>query len=197
MNQTAVIPDWISATRLQELGQSLDGLSHPARLRFVRSLSGGTQAKLWSAAAQQGTTLADLVPPTVPPGVEVIHHGKNSLPLLSQFEKRFCRSADRPDLLYGYNEGIVRPAIGPGYFVAHEFEDRGEVGVDYHQVPPADATLPAGWPALRANESGLQRFVFAGMIDYLRRISAHVTVGRALRAGKLTNNYFLLCREDL
>ena len=34
------------------------------------------------------------------------------------------------------------------------------------------------------------------MIDYLRRVSDHVTIGRAFRKGKWTENYFLLCRES-
>jgi hypothetical protein len=33
------------------------------------------------------------------------------------------------------------------------------------------------------------------MVDYLRRVSAHVLIGRAHRDGKALPNYFLLCRE--
>ena len=108
--------------------------------------------------------------------------------------KRFCRVEGDDTILYGYNEGPTRKVIGPGYFVTSFDADRGEVGINYYDVPPEDASLPAEWPAIRPNERGLSRFVYAQMIDYLRQVSGHVTIGRAVRKGKTTNNYFLLCR---
>ncbi|MEE2779883.1 MAG: hypothetical protein VYE15_05110, partial [Myxococcota bacterium] len=131
---------------------------------------------------------------THPPATEVIHVGRNSLPAFRDFEKRFSRDDTREDALYGYNEGATRPLIGPGYFVAHLDENRSEIGVDYLMVPPDDANLPDGWPAVIPNEKGLQRFVYAGMVDYLRKVSEHILIGRAWRKGKVTNNYFVLCR---
>ena len=128
------------------------------------------------------------------PATEVINAGKNSLPVFSHFEKRFCRTADNPDVLYGYNEGSTRKFVGPGYFVASVDAERGEVAVNYYHVPPEDAALPEAWPAIKPNEKGVQKFVYAKMIDYLRKVSDHVTIGRADRNGKTTNNYFLLCR---
>ena len=41
---------------------------------------------------------------------------------------------------------------------------------------------------------GIQQFVFAKMIDYLRKVSNHVTIGRAYKHGTQTPNYFLLSR---
>jgi phosphodiesterase/alkaline phosphatase D-like protein len=41
----------------------------------------------------------------------------------------------------------------------------------------------------------LQRFVYARMDDFLRKVSAHVSIGRAWRNHKVTDNYFVLCRE--
>jgi hypothetical protein len=41
----------------------------------------------------------------------------------------------------------------------------------------------------------LQRFVYARMHDFLRKVSAHVSIGRAWREHKATDNYFVLCRE--
>ena len=38
--------------------------------------------------------------------------------------------------------------------------------------------------------------VFAKMIDYLRKVSKHVTIGRAYKHGEETPNYFLLSRAD-
>ena len=98
--------------------------------------------------------------------------------------------------VFGYNEGATRKLIGPGYFVAEYDEVRMEVGVNYYRVPPEDTSLPEGWPEIKPNEEGLQRFVFSTMVDYLRVVSKHVSIGRAYKANKEQNNYFLLCRID-
>ncbi len=179
---------------LEALASILDGLTLSARVSAVRSINGKAQARLWEASKGRGVTIDEIVPPELGPDVEVIYAGKNSLPMFTHFEKRFCRAFDAPGCLYGYNEGAVRPLIGPGYFVVRYFEDRSEAGVDYYQVPPDGASLPPNWPGIKANERGLQRFVYAKMVDYLRRVSNGVFIGRAVRKGKDTNNYFLLCR---
>ena len=78
------------------------------------------------------------VPAEVPPLTEVIHDGKNSLPLFSRFQKRFCRPAGPlgDTELWGYNEQAMRVFTGPGYFVAHTPEER-DVIIDYSRVPTA------------------------------------------------------------
>ncbi len=197
MSHSTPLPRSIGAAQLQSLAARLDAMDPEQRLAFVRATTGATQAKLWAASAGRGVALGDLVPEEYPAATEVIHFGKNSLPLFSHFEKRFCRVEGHPDRVYGYNEGALRPWIGPGYFVAHALPGRDGVSVDYRQIPPTTLRLPEGWPALQANETGLQRFVFAGMVDHLRRVSSHVIVGRAEKGGKATNNYFLLCRSEL
>ncbi len=180
---------------LAALAAALDGLDDQTRVPLVRSWDKKVQRKLWDACAGQATTLDDFVPPGTEPGVEVIHAGRNSLPLFTTFEKRFTRPADRDDALYGYNEGVTKSFIGPGYYVAHVFDERGEVGVDYLQVPPKDAPMPAGWPKVKPNESGLQTLVYAGMVDYMRKVSSHVTIGRAYKKGtEELPHTFLLCR---
>jgi hypothetical protein len=179
---------------LSGLAAFLDGLSHEERAAAVRSMKGRHQAQLWEASEGRGTSMDDFVSDAAP-GEEVINIGKNSLPAFSVFEKRFTRHTDEPDVLYGYNEGSTRPLIGPGFFVAEYFDDRGEVGINYFKVPPSADGLPADWPGIRRNERGLQRFVYAKMIDYMRKVSHHVTIGRAYRKGtKPMNAYFLLCR---
>jgi len=181
---------------LTAVAAHLDGLEPTARVAAVRTLGGKEQKRLWDAAEGQGATLGDLVPEGTDATVEVINFGKNSLPLFTQFEKRMCRVPGDDNKLYGYNEGQTRPIIGPGYFVARNFPERGEVGIDYLQVPPDDAPLPEGWPAIKPNERGIQRFVYAGMIDYMRRISTKVTIGRAFKGGeKDLGHTFLLCRH--
>jgi len=128
--------------------------------------------------------------------VELINYGKNSLPVFTHFEKRMCRVPGEPDKVYGYNEGQTRPFVGPGYFVAHDFPERGEVGIDYRMVPPDGAPLPEGWPKVKPNEKGVQMFVYAGMVDYMRRVSSTVTTVRAFKGGeKDLGHTFLLCRH--
>ena len=55
---------------------------------------------------------------------------------------------------------------------------------------------PGAWPPIKKNESGLGKIVYGGMVDVMRGISSHVSIGRAFRDGKFTENYFLLCRQD-
>ncbi len=89
--------------------------------------------------------------------------------------------------------GIQVNAIGPGYFLTVEASDRPEILVDYNRVPEDQ---PEGWPAIRANEQGLSRFVYGFMVDTLRRVSEHVTIGSAARRGKDLGSWFVLCRQD-
>ena len=65
--------------------------------------------------------------------------------------------------------------------------------VDYRRVPEAH---PDGWPAIRRNEQGLSRFVYGFMVDTLRRVSEHVTIGSAARKGKDLGSWFILTRES-
>lgn len=181
---------------LPALAAHLDGLESTARVAAVRTITGAQQQTIWTATEGQGATLADLVPEDVGAAVELINYGKNSLPVFTHFEKRMCRVTGEPDALYGYNEGQTRPFVGPGYFVAHDFPERGEVGIDYRMVPPEGADLPEGWPKVKPNEKGVQRFVYAGMVDYMRRVSQTVTIGRAYKGGdKDLGHTFLLCRH--
>lgn len=188
----------LSATPLDlsALASHLDALEPTARVAAIRTINGKEQQKIWHAAEGQGATLSDLVPDDAGAAVEVINFGKNSLPVFTHFEKRMCRVDGQPDKLYGYNEGQTRPFVGPGYFVAHDFPERGEVGIDYRMVPPEDAELPAGWPRIKPNEKGVQMFVYKGMVDYMRRVSQTVTIGRAFKGGdKDLGHTFLLCRH--
>lgn len=179
------------------LGSALEALPQPERIAAVRAIGGKAQRRIWDACEGHETALEDFVPAGKGAPEQVIHSGKNSLPVFTEFEKRFTRTADDPSVLYGYNEASVGKLIGPGFFVAHYFPDRKEIGIDYLQVPPEGSAFPDGWPALKPNTSGLQRFVYNGMIDYMRKVSAHVTIGRAYRGGTQEQpNYFLLCRNE-
>lgn len=187
------------AGRPAEIERFLDRLDHGDRVRAVRGVGRREQAKLYAAVdGFRPVGLADFVPPAAAPMATVRHFGKNTLPAFTHFEKRFCRpaeqDADKPGELYGFNFQPMSPVTGPGYFVAVASAERAdaEVWVDYHRVPPG---RPGDWPAIRRNERGLSRFVYGFMVDTLRGVSQHVTVGSAARKGKDLGSWFLLTRD--
>src|SRR5688500_4162206 len=167
---------------LGAIGSALDQMSEEERVQSVLALGKRELANLFEAAADSSPlTLTDIVPADVPPLTEVIHEGKNSLPLFTRFQKRFCRpSADNTTELWGYNEQAMRAFTGPGYLVLH-FTPKGELVVDYGMLPPSK---PEGWPEIIPNSARLSRFIYHGTVDVLRRVSRHVTIGRAFRKGK-------------
>lgn len=175
------------------LSRYLDDLSGEARAREACALSGKQQARLFEAAKGfKPTKLTDFVPASKGPFEEVIHYGKNSLALFTSFQKRFCRPNDASKQeLWGYNEQAMRLFTGPGYFVTREIE-HDEVLIDYTVVPPAK---PAAWPEILPNSARLSRFVYNGTQDTMRGVSHHVSIGRAARAGKWMDNWFVLCRD--
>jgi len=184
-----------------EVAAALDAMMPEARITAIRAIPGRLQARLFDAA-EAGTkaaplALTEFVPAATHDMTFVRHYGKNSLPLFTHFEKRFCRPAPqhvteggRP-LLYGYNHQALDWVTGPGCMVAYTAEG-GEVWVDYRELPKA---MPVGWPAVRPNDRGIAKLVYGDMVDRMRRVSKHVTIGRAWRHGKPEGNYFLLCRE--
>jgi hypothetical protein len=181
---------------LPAIAAHLDGLSAASRLQEVRALPRRAQARLFEAArGVRPITLADIVPPGAPPLCEVVHHGKNSLPLFTTFAKVFCRP-DGPseEVLWGYNRTrpLIGVTVGPGYFLARAGEP-GEVLIDYLAVPPRK---PQGWPEILPNSARLSRLVYYKTQDILRGVSRHVTIGRATREGRPMDAWFVLCRED-
>jgi hypothetical protein len=186
---------------IHAIASLLDGLSPAARIAETRTLGRDAQRRLYGKAGDAAPlSLDDFVPPGVGPRVEVIHHGYNTLPLLPPFEKRFSRPDAGGDGLYGYNETLFKNLIGPGYFTAvptagkPTWEARGSIVIDYFRIP--DGPVPAGWPAVVPNTSGLQRFVYHRLRDYMRRVSTHVTIGAAFREEEPLGHYFILCRDD-
>ncbi len=180
------------------LSKFLDELDENTRTRVVRGLGRRDQQVLYGKVegfAPLG--LVDLVPPARSDLEEVRHFGRNSLPAFKIFEKRFCRlpgnRPDAPEALAGYNFQAMSPVTGPGYFVARDDTKTREVLVDYHLLPDQK---PSDWPPIRSNERGLSRFVYGFMIDRLRRVSKHVTIGSAARNGRDLGSYFVLNRVD-
>lgn len=198
MASKSALTDLILApgANIDEIAAWLDAKAPNVRIEEVRALGVPEQRALWKLALGRTMSLDDLVPPDYGPLQPVRHYGKNTLPAFKLFEKRFCRpsSAEAGRVLFGYNEGASRPLIGPGYFIVRETpaDPRGGTVVDYWSVPHEK---PSEWPTIHPNEWGLQRLVYAHMEDFLRRVSTHVSIGRAWRERRETSNYFLLCRE--
>lgn len=178
---------------LDELGSRLDRAEHALRLEVVRRLGGETQAALHEAAADRPARVAQLVPPEQGPLEPVVHDGENSLPVFSAFQKRFCRSPEgSPSAAWGYNEQSLRWLTGPGYFVVREHDEGARI--DYRRTPD---DRPEGWPPVVSNDRRLGRFVYAGTVDRMRRLSEHVTVGRAWEDDtEPMDNWFVLVRRD-
>jgi hypothetical protein len=184
---------------LQTIGALLDGLTETDRVAAALSVRGAAQKRLWDAAAGKGARvlrLTDIVPAITPAMTGVVHHGRNSMPAFTLFEKRFYRmpegAAGAPGMVCGANFQTFAWFTGPGYFVATEDQERGEVLIDYHRVPE---TAPSGWPAIRPNDRGITRLVYGFMTDALRRVSEHVTIGMPSRHGRSLGSYFVLCRQ--
>jgi hypothetical protein len=180
-----------------EVARALDSMSHGERVQAVRAAGRGEQRRLYEAASGfRALRTTDMVPAATAPLTPVRHYGKNTLPAFTHFEKRFCRPAgadpQQPDRLYGYNQTSTAWLVGPGYFVLRPDAARGELLVDYNLLP--DDRAP-GWPEIRSNERGPGRFVYGFMIDTLRGVSEHVTIGSAARNGRDLGSWFLLCRE--
>jgi hypothetical protein len=178
---------------LERLAKVLDELGHEGRVHTIRTWDRARQATLFEAA--QGfhkITIDDFAPQGVPPLTSVLHEGKNSLPMFSHFRKHFCRPAGEEGVLWGYNQNWHEPFSGHGYFVAKNAEAGGEVDFDYRALPK---TKPDAWPPIVDNHARLGRFIWVGMVDHVRGISKHVTIGRAERGGKLADMYFVLCRQ--
>jgi len=181
-----------------EVAAHLDGLSLPDRIAAVRSLQGTRlQGALWNAASgHPRLTTEDLVPSDYPALRPVIFHGKNSLPVFSEFQTICFRPEPDAKVAWGYNETTIRNWIGAGWYVLHDTPEAGLGGAafDYTQLPTAK--LPS-WPEIRPNEAGISRFVYANMVDYMRRVSADVFIGSAVRGGKEMGSYFVVARELL
>ena len=181
---------------LKRLAEVLDGLGHEGRVHTIHGWTKKRQAALFEAAkGYRPLDLDFLVPASIGPLVEVIHDGKNTLPAFTHFQKRFAKLDNDDFTIGGYNHQTLSPLTGPGYFVVTrgEGDHEGELAIDYTKVPKHK---PASWPGVANNEGGIGSLVYGGMVDYLRGISAHVSIGRAYK-GKAMDAWFALVRKDV
>ncbi len=139
------------------------------------------------------------------------HIGRNGLDLFNLFEKRFARMGDA---IVGYNHNdfgrlasVAARVTGPGHYTAYASPEReGEVWIDYRKPPTVQHP---DFPPLQGNEQGLPALVFGNMVDVLRRVSAHVSIGDSFKdferpdrpslltrvGSKLPTAPFVLCRK--
>lgn len=172
--------------RLSPITAALDALSHDQRVNWMRGLGRRELRALYELASQgEPLTVAHF---TRGEGEVVIHHGQNSLPAFTVFQKRIV---SRGGVVQGFNFQSMSAVTGPGHFTVHQ--DGDEVLFDYIQVP-ADA--PAEFPAVKPNDQGLSRLVYGGMIDRNRRVSTHCVIGSAYRGEKAQGAWYMLTRQD-
>ena len=177
----------------KELAEALDALDHDERVAATRRFNTRIQKNLYGATEGQDVTVDHLVPHDAT-NQEVIHHGTNTLPAFRQFQKRFARPTDPENRdVVGYNHNWYQFATSPGYFVGSFDPDVEEFIIDYTQLP---TEKDPNWPKIISNKFGLGIFVWTGMKDRVRKVSDHVTIGRAFRGDKPMNAYFVLVRED-
>jgi len=178
---------------LEAVTAHLNELDADQRVKEVREVPGSQQKRLFAAAQGWRALSFEYYVPRAKPEREFVRHlGKNSLPVFSHFEKRFARPDNESSVLWGFNHGPTMALIGPGHFVMREGPGAGELHVDYYSIPTERLN---GAPPLKANDKGISNLVYGNMIDVLRGVSEHVSIGRAIKHGKETPNYFLLCRE--
>lgn len=176
------------------LEAAFDAATHEERVEATRAFNAKIQRRVFDACVNRMPTLDDMVP-TDEPLKEVIHVGTNTLPAFRHFEKRFCRpSAEHDDgkSLWGYNHNWYWQFTTPGYYAAYVEADEKELWVDYTRSVPEKA---ASWPPIMPNKKRLGHVVFAGMVDHVRKVSEHVTIGRAFKKNAM-NAWFTLVRDD-
>ncbi len=153
------------------------------QVAFMHGLPKRDMRRLWEAGLP--LTLAEMVGAD---GVVVRHEGQNDLlPGFDRFEKHLVA---RNGKVQGINVQTFAWLTGPGHFTVRE--EGAEVWFDYTVL--AD-DVPADWPALVSNASGLGKLVYGGMIDVVRKVVDRMVVGKVVRNGKPEEHYFMLYRR--
>lgn len=194
---------------IDDLESHLDGLEAAARRDQVQQLRPADQARLYALADGRHTDIDHYLPPGTPPGVEVIHDGINTLPVIGgTFQKRFAVDPDDPTRICGYNHnhtGIVSKLFlitGPGYFLVRakgsdspdgRTDHGGQVYINYYEQPSSAPVQH--WPAPQPPLGLTAALVWGQMCDYMWRVSNHVSIGAAYKKGKPMGQYFTLVRR--
>ncbi len=178
---------------LEEVSKHLDQLQHEERIGQTVDLNKSDQIKLWELGAQGKALSLDYL---VPAGAKRLEpypfEGKNSLPLYTRFQKVFYRMSDGS--IGGNNNSPAHWLAGWGYYVTEQsWKNPRELAVNYLKLPKEK---PSDWPEIKPNSAGFSRFVYYNTVDFLRRISGDVLIGRAYKKGEQEMpNWFVLCRK--
>jgi hypothetical protein len=175
---------------IERIGTALDRMDPESRLWTMLSIEPEEQCVLWNLMKDRPVDADHFVPSSLNPGDTVVHHGRNTLPVMKFFQKRFCRDED--GAIWGHNAQPLSWLTGPGFFQARAADGSGML-IDYSAIP---SKVPPGWPTPKSNDGGVGRLVYGGMNDQVRAVSSHVCIGRAFRRGKAMNAHFVLCRQD-
>jgi hypothetical protein len=176
-----------NAADIHTLATALDAATEVERLAWLARLPRDQLGVLYDLAVGQPRLLPEM---HAGEGEVVIHQGINSAPSFRHFQKRMVLHAGQ---VKGYNHQPFSWLVGAGTFVVEPSgEVPGELLFDYTGLPREG--FP-GFPPPRPNTAGLSRFVYGHMIDVLRRVSAHISIGKAYRHGEYAGFHFALCRR--
>jgi hypothetical protein len=169
---------------LADLAAHLDGLDRSERVAQCLALPAALQKRLWQVAASAPPAAGELVGG---PGAAVFA-GRNSLRLLTRFEKRFAR---QEAVVVGYNRHTLGWLIGPGYFTVAPAPGGAGLLFDYRRLP---ARAPEGWPRVRSNSATFSRPVYGDLRDDVLWVTGDVLIGSARRGDAALDSYFVLAR---
>lgn len=176
-----------------KVARFLDRLSPGERVSQCMALAGKDQSRLWELAGKKRLSFDEsfFVPAGAKKLVPYPFEGKNSLPVFTRFQKVFYRAKEGH--VAGYNYQTLMKITGPGYYILERAQDldAGPMVINYLKVPESK---PSSWPKIQSNDAFPSRFIYGGMMDYLRKVSKDVVIGRAFKQGKGMPNYFVLCR---
>ena len=182
---------------IEKIEKAFNALSHEERLEEMYKFKSKDQDKLYELASGRYAG-PDFFVPKKRYGQEVIHWGVNSLPFFSKFQKRMtAKNGGKTTSYSGYNEQTMKGVTGPGYFSLLDKKEgphgKKQVAINYYDEPGFKYD---SWSKMAKNTSGLSRFVYGNMHDWMWKVSDHVSIGKANKNGKFMNNWFILCRED-
>lgn len=174
---------------------AIEAADHDTRVAATRRWDKRMQSRLFEAVEGREVTAEQMIP-IDEIETEVIHELTNTLPAFKAGQKRFCWVEGKDGRsISGYNHtsDFAMFFTGPGYFHAYEDSDAPEFVVDYSALPEGRAD---NWPAIDTGNRLVGGLVYSSaMTDRIRRVSDHVTIGRAYRE-KPMSAWFTLVRTD-
>ena len=180
----------------EALAHELDRMNHYARVDFIRGIPPSKHALLYEAVSHYKTLVPhDLVPENHPVYTPVEHTGMNNLFGVRHLGFAKVMYLDDQRRVCGRNVQALAWLTGDGYFTVEPSKEAPgyELDISYLKLP---TSVPNGWPKPQSNARGFSYVVYRDMVDKLRAVSKHVTIGRAWKHGRALPHYFVLTRHD-